>query len=161
MLRPLKQLELTLDTNVTFWDTYDKLALTFQTAPPKTMIRNNHAAATVRVGADWTTPVQGLHARVGFIFDQNPSPKEYLAPSLPDANRLDFGVGVGWEHEWFKIDVGYLLVDFLKTESKPLAGQTQLEGPEGSYKSMAHLISTTLTVKLDQPKPAPQVAQAE
>ncbi|HEY3353275.1 MAG TPA: outer membrane protein transport protein [Polyangia bacterium] len=157
MFRPVKKLELTFDANITFWSTYDKLVLDFDVAPTQTLIRNNHIATTLRLGADWTTPVEGLHARAGFIFDQNPSPKEFLAPSLPDANRTDFAIGLGWEHKWFKIDVGYLLVYFLPSKAEPLPGQTQLEGPVGTYNTIAHLLSTTLTFKLDQPKPAPQV----
>ncbi|MBI4508972.1 MAG: outer membrane protein transport protein [Deltaproteobacteria bacterium] len=146
MYKPSSSLELTMDVNLGFWSTYDKLVLKFEDPDmqPKVMERNNHTAATLRLGADWATPVRGLHARAGFIADQNPSPKEYLSPSLPDAHRVDFSLGAGYTHKWFKADVGYLLVYFLPSES--VGGN---EGPEGTYQTVAHLISTTLTFRLD------------
>jgi long-chain fatty acid transport protein len=161
MYRPMPKLTLDFDANITMWQTYDRLVLNFENGATQTLTRNNHAAGTFRIGADWATPVKDLHGRIGFIFDQNPAPSAYLSPSLPDANRVDFALGVGWEHDWFKIDVGYLLVYFLSTTANPTATQVGgPQGPAGTYHTVAHLLCATLTFKLDQAKPAPQVARA-
>jgi long-chain fatty acid transport protein len=135
-------LALTFDVNYTFWSTYDELLIDFERpqTPDRRMLRNNDNSFTLRLGADWTMPVEGLSLRAGLILDQNPSPKETLAPSLPDANRLDFGLGAGYRKDWFKADVGYLLVWFLPSDSE---GGT--EGPVGTYRSIAHLLGLTLT----------------
>ena len=88
---------------------------------------------------------------MGFIFDQNPSPKRTLAPSLPDANRVDLGLGVGYSYKWMKVDLGYLLVYFLPTKST-----TGQEGPEGTYNSVAHLMGLTFTGRFGTGSKAPK-----
>ena len=95
---------------------------------------------TLRFGADWATPQPGLSLRAGFIFDQNTVPAETLAPSLPDGNRLDFALGLGYRWQWLKADVGYLLVYFLPAEAR-----TGQEGPEGTYRSVVQLFGLTLS----------------
>jgi long-subunit fatty acid transport protein len=137
--RPIPDLALTFDPNLVLWGTYDKIVLDFDTAPDRLLARRFHAALTLRAGADWSTPAPGLHLRAGFIFDQNPSPKDTLAASLPDSNRVDFALGVGYRNDYFKADVGYLLVYFLPTDSTG-----GVEGPVGTYKTLSHLIGITV-----------------
>jgi long-chain fatty acid transport protein len=139
MWRPRPTLALTFDPNLVLWGTYDKVVLAFDTAPPRVLTRRFHAAVTLRLGADWSTPVEGLSLRGGFIFDQNPSPHDTLAPSLPDSHRLDLALGIGYRRGWFKADLGYLLVYFLPTDSTG-----GLEGPEGTYKTLSHLFGVTV-----------------
>jgi long-chain fatty acid transport protein len=135
---------LSFDVNYTLWSTYDQLVVDFETAPDLVQTRNNDNAFTLRLGVDWSTPVEGLSVRGGFIFDQNPAPSETLAPSLPDANRLDFGAGVGYRWRWARADLGYLLVYFLPSDA---TGGT--EGPIGTYKTLAQLLGLTLTAMFD------------
>ncbi len=146
MYRPIKPLAVTFDVNLTMWSVFDKLALEFEheETPDTILHRNWKNSFTVRLGFDYTLPIDPRYgkfqARMGFIFDENPSPKETLAPSLPDATRLDLGLGAGYSYKWLSVDVGYLLVYFLPSEST-----TGQEGPEGTYRSMAHLMGLTLT----------------
>jgi long-chain fatty acid transport protein len=148
MVKPAKKLELTFDTNVVLWETYDKLALNFSQpqTPDEVLWRKNHAAATFRLGVDWSGLARGLHLRMGLIYDMNPAPADYLSPSLPDANRVDLALGVGWEYKWFKADLGYLMVYFLKSGTGK-----GYESPLGHYDTMAHLIGLTLSFHLDGP----------
>jgi long-chain fatty acid transport protein len=139
MWRPRPDLALTLDPQVVLWNTYDKIVLDFQSAPDKTLTRNFHPALTLRLGADWTTSVPWLNLRGGLIYDQNPSPQDTLAPSLPDAHRLEAAVGVGYRRGWLKADIAYLLVYFLP--SKATGG---VEGPVGTYRTLSHLIGITV-----------------
>ncbi|MFH2007854.1 MAG: outer membrane protein transport protein [bacterium] len=147
MYKPIKSLAITLDANVVLWSTYDKLVLDFESRDDQTLYRNNKNVATFRLGFEYALPVEGLKARLGFIFDMNPAPKDTLSPSLPDANRIDFAVGLGYEWKWLKVDVGYLLVYFLPSEA---VGGT--EGPEGTYRSLAHLTALTLTFRFGHKK---------
>jgi long-chain fatty acid transport protein len=146
MYKPISKLEVTFDTNVVLWGTYDKLQLDFELpqTPDETLLRNNKAAATFRLGVDWAGLAEGLHLRAGLIYDMNPAPKEYLSPTLPDANRVDVAVGVGYRWKWLKIDAGYLMVYFLKSEAT-----TGRESPVGYYNSIAHLMGVTLGFQLD------------
>lgn len=139
MWRPAEHLALTLDPDIVLWNTYDKIVLDFATAPDKTLNRRFHPAVTVRLGADWTTPAPGLNLRGGFIYDQNPSPQDTLAPSLPDAHRLEVSVGIGYRHGWFKADLAYLLVYFLPSDATG-----GVEGPVGTYRTLSHLIGITV-----------------
>ncbi|HEY0712903.1 MAG TPA: outer membrane protein transport protein [Polyangia bacterium] len=144
MWRPTPSVTLTFDPNLVLWSTFDRLVIDFATAPDKIMERNNHNAVTLRFGVDWAMPTPGLSVRTGFIFDQNPSPKDTLAPSLPDANRIDFALGVGYRRGAFQADIGYLFVYFLPSKAE---GGMEREGPEGTYHSIAQLLGLTLTAR--------------
>jgi hypothetical protein len=66
-----------------------------------------------------------------------------MSPGLPDANRVDLALGVGHSIGPFKADLGYLLVNFLPAEAR--GGS---ESPEGTYRTLAHLVGLTLGVRL-------------
>jgi long-chain fatty acid transport protein len=143
MWRPVPSVTLTFDPNLVLWSTYDKLVIDFQSAPDLVMERRSKNVFTLRLGADWATPAPGLSLRAGFIFDQNPAPSSTLSPSLPDSNRVDFTVGVGYAFgtaRAFRADLGYMLVYFLPAEAR---GGT--EGPEGTYHTVAHLLGLGVT----------------
>ncbi len=137
--RPLPELAISFDTNVVFWETYDELVLDFEKREDQVLLRRNRTVATFRLGFDYEV-LEGLHARLGFIYDMNPAPKKYLSPSLPDADRFDVSFGLGYEWKWLKVDAAYLLVYFFPSES---VGGT--EGPVGEYRSLAHLAALTVT----------------
>lgn len=143
--RPRPDLELTFDPNYTTWSAYDEVVLDFESAPDRVLARDFKNSFTFRLGADWSTAVAGLNLRAGFIFDQNPSPEHTLAPSLPDAHRLDFALGVGYQRGWFKADLGYLFVYFLPTDST-----SGVEGPEGTYRTVSHLLGLTVAARFGQ-----------
>lgn len=145
MWRPRPDLELTFDPNYILWSTYDQVKLDFESAPDRVLARNFKNGFTFRLGADWSTPAEGLNLRAGFIFDQNPSPEDTLAPSLPDSHRLDFAAGVGYRRGWFKADIGYLLVYFLPSEARG-----GVEGPEGTYRNLSHLLGLTVAARFGQ-----------
>jgi long-subunit fatty acid transport protein len=83
-----------------------------------------------------------LSLRGGFIFDQNPAPSSTLSPTLPDSNRVDFSVGVGYAFGPARVDAGYLLVYFL-----PADARGGVEGPEGTYQTVAHLIGLSVSAR--------------
>ncbi len=141
MWRPTPSWTLTFDPNLVLWSTFDQLVIDFATAPDEVMERNNKPAFTLRFGTEWTSP-EGLSLRGGLIFDQNPSPAETMAPSLPDANRVDLALGIGYAAGAWKVDAGYLLVYFLPSEA--IGGK---EGPEGTYHSLAHLLGLTVSAQ--------------
>ena len=137
MVRPFDQITLTADLNLVLWSTYDKLKVDFAESEDREYPRRFHDTVTVRLGLDWATGWSGLNLRCGFIFDQNPSPKDTLSPSLPDSHRINFSVGAGYKWNWGKVDFGYMLVYFLPSEA--IGGE---ESPEGTYRTLAHLTGT-------------------
>jgi len=143
MGRPRGDLALSFDANLVLWSTYDRVDINFQTAPDRVIMPNGRNAITLRAGADWMLPrVPGLHLRGGLIYDRSAIPTSNLGPGLPDADRIDVALGAGYGRGHFRGDLGYLLVVFLPTDST-----TTTEGPVGTYKTIAHLLGVTLSVR--------------
>jgi long-chain fatty acid transport protein len=140
MFRPREDLMLEADVNYVLWSTYDKIDIGFQSAPHHVLQPDGHNAFTARLGADYRVPLPraNLHLRAGFIFDQQAIPSEGLGPGLPDGNRLDGTVGVGYTHGRFTGDLGYMLVYVLDADST--GGR---EGPVGTYHTIAQLVGLT------------------
>jgi len=142
MFRPRADLTLEADLNYVLWSTYDRIDITFQSAPPHVIQPDGHNAFTARLGGDFRLPSPDLHLRAGFIFDQQAIPSHGLGPGLPDGNRLDGTVGVGYTHGRFTVDLGYMLVYVLEASST-----TAREGPTGTYHTVAHLVGLTLQAR--------------
>jgi long-chain fatty acid transport protein len=142
MGRPRSDLALSFDANLVLWSTYDRIDINFQTAPPRAIVPNGQNTFTLRAGADWTFPDRwpGLHLRGGLIYDRAAIPGSNLGPGLPDSDRIDVALGVGYGRGHFRGDFGYLLVVFLPADA---TGGT--EGPVGTYHTIANLFGLTLT----------------
>jgi long-chain fatty acid transport protein len=143
MGRPRRDLALTFDANVVLWSTFDRIDIDFQNAPDRAIVPNGQNTFTLRGGVDWADAAgcPGLNLRGGLIFDRAAIPSTNLAPSLPDANRIDVALGAGYRRGFFRADLGYLLVYFLPHDST-----TGQEGPVGTYRTLAHLIGLTVGV---------------
>jgi long-chain fatty acid transport protein len=142
MGRPRGDLALSFDANLVLWSTYDRIDINFQSAPPRAIVPNGQNTFTLRAGADWTLPnrVPGLHLRGGLIYDRTAIPSSNLGAGLPDSDRIDVALGVGYGRSHFRGDFGYLLVIFLPADA---TGGT--EGPVGTYHTIANLFGLTLT----------------
>jgi long-chain fatty acid transport protein len=142
MGRPRSDLALTFDANVVLWSTFDRIDIDLPNGPDRAIVPNGRNTFTLRGGADWALPASpGLHLRGGLIYDRAAIPSTNLAPSLPDADRIDVALGAGYSYGCFRGDLGYLLVVFLSHDST-----TGQEGPVGTYDTLAHLIGLTLGV---------------
>ena len=139
MGRPRPDLTFSFDVNVVLWSTYNRIDIAFQSAPGRSIQPEGRNAFTLRAGADWATPMTGLKLRAGFIYEYDAIPSTGLGPGLPDATRLNGTLGVGYARGPFAADLGYMLIDFL--DAKATSGR---EGPEGTYRTLAHLFGLTL-----------------
>jgi len=145
MGRVMPNLTLEVDANLTLWQTYKEIDIRFSNpaTPNRTLRPDGHAALTLRAGADWALArVPGLHLRAGVIWDGSALPADGVGPGLPDSNRIDGTLGVGYARGMFKADLGYMLVTFLSADAK-----TGRESPEGTYKTTAHLVGLTLAAR--------------
>jgi long-chain fatty acid transport protein len=138
MARPNDDLALTLDANLVFWQSYDRIDIDFETAPDSAIVSNGHMTVTLRAGADYRLP-GGFHARGGLIYDRGAIPEENLGPALPDADRIDVTAGLGYTTPHLDLDLGYMIVKFLPSDAT-----TGHEGPEGTYHTLAHLLALTV-----------------
>lgn len=138
MGKPARNFTIGVDANMVLWSTYDRIDIDFETAPDRSLHPQGHNAFTLRAGVDYLTPAAGLHVRGGLIYDQGAIPDEGRSPALPESDRIDLALGLGYEQKHWKVDLGYLLVKFLAAEAK---GGT--ESPEGTYHTLAHLVGLT------------------
>jgi long-chain fatty acid transport protein len=138
MLRPRADLTLELDVDDVRWSSYQRVDITFASAPARVIEPDGHDSFTVRAGADLRRGPRGLHLRGGLVYDQSAVPSEGLGPGLPDANRLDAAAGVGLGGSHWRADLGYMFVYFLPADAT--GGR---EGPVGTYRTTAHLVALT------------------
>jgi len=140
MWRPSDVVTLGLDVNLVLWDTYHETIVTLDDGQTIEQPHHFDPSWVVRAGVDWATPAPGLRVRGGLVWDQSPAPADYLDPSLPDADQIDLCVGLGYRYAWFGVDAGYQLVLYL-----PRDATTGVVGPEGTYRTLAHLFSLTVS----------------
>lgn len=135
---PMERLTVAFDAQVTFWSSFEELAIEF----PDTPQLNNPVAkqwstkAKYHLGAEYTVTPQ-LQARAGLVADLAPSPEETLTPDLPDADRYKLTVGAGYNLGALRADAGYQFVILADTKSTA-------PGMGGTYSGSAHVLSVTL-----------------
>ena len=140
---PLSQLTLGLSVDLTMWNTYDSLSIEFLDSPALSSEerRDWHNAVALRFGAEYRWR-SGLAARAGFIYDQSPAPDETVGPELPDGDRFDFTLGLGYQIGGFSADLAYLFLatGSLKTDpNAPLVGTRRVT---------AHVLGLSLGYRL-------------
>jgi long-chain fatty acid transport protein len=141
MGRVTDEVKLSFDAQAVLWSTYKEVHIDFSSSPDHYLRPKGHATFTLRAGVDYLTPLPGFHVRGGLIFDRGALPATGLGPALPDADRVDLALGVGHDGRLTKLDLGYMLVMFLPSKAK-----SGVEGPEGEYRTRAHLIGLTAGV---------------
>jgi len=139
-------LSLELDVVQTQWHHFKELRFEFAEGlgdpPVKTQVERKdwYDALQVRVGANWETPLEGLSARLGFIYDGLAQPARSVDPLLPDNHRVDVGAGLGYEFWHLSVDVGYLLVYFRPRE----VGEADGNPFPAKYTNISHVLVTTV-----------------
>ncbi|MDE3057764.1 MAG: porin [Bacteroidota bacterium] len=141
----LPELTLEADYQGVGWSSYDKLAVNVSDGPPDphtnlprqtsiVQIKDWENVYLIRFGGEYRYN-DHLAFRAGYIFDKTPQPDKTVEPLLPDADRNDFTIGIGYtmSHN-VTVDAVYMLVLFnSRTE-------TLTVNPfPGTYKSSANL----------------------
>jgi long-chain fatty acid transport protein len=141
MGRPTRRLTLGFDVNAVLWSTYEHIPIDFQSAPDRVLSPQGKNTYTLRGGVDFQTPLAGLHARGGLIYDHGAIPSSGVGPALPDSDRIDLTLGLGYGRDAWKVDLGYMVVVFL-----PADATGGVESPEGTYRTLAYLLGLTVGV---------------
>ncbi len=141
-----KDLTLTADFQYVGWSSYDKLAVDFATYPDQSTPRDYQNNFIIRAGAEYKATNE-LTLRGGLLYDKNPVKDELVDPTLPDADRIGFNVGIGYKlTQNLSIDAAYLLLSFsdrtITNSQIVYAGTAKLNG---TYTSIAHLIGFNLS----------------
>jgi long-chain fatty acid transport protein len=134
------------DFEYVFWGTYDSLVVDFdegvagETSSAQAKEYDN--SILLRIGGQYS--LEKLALRAGFVYDQSPVPDKSLEPSLPDANRLEFTFGLGFQvSEKFRVDAAYHLIK----ASERTVSEDVNEFP-GTYNTTANLAALSLTLGL-------------
>lgn len=142
------------------WKAYDQLKLDIPLGPtfppiittplqaPSTLVKNWDDGYLIRAGGEYR--FDKLAVRAGVIYDKTPQPDAVVEPMLPDANRIEVTVGLGyWLTKNLSVHATYQMISFSdrngtivsKTAFYPTIPATIING---TYSNSANLISLNL-----------------
>jgi long-chain fatty acid transport protein len=153
-----ENLSLEFDYQWVGWSTYDSLIVELPTGPVaplppalggprplQTTQRSEKAwnnTYLLRLGGEYR--MKEWSFRLGFIYDATPQPNKTVEPMLPDANRYEGTIGLGYKFagHW-GVDVAYQFISFQdRTVTGPTTGD--MNRFPGTYKSTANLFGLSL-----------------
>jgi len=138
------------DYNWVHWKLFESLPVNFaDTTLSSVTIENYQNTNGVRVGFDWTASSKFV-VRGGYIWHQAAAPDEVVTPLLPEGDRSEFSVGIGYEFSpRFRADAAYQYLNQQKRRGRtaefPSGVTPDLSLNDGLYTFKAHLIGITLT----------------
>lgn len=121
------------------WSRYDKLVVTFDDPvagqTESTTEKNYQDSYSIRFGLNYQID-EALVVRAGYSKDEYSVPKAYLEPTLPEGNRHNYSIGLGYKVAGFSIDGFYHVL--LQDDRN-----STLEGFSGEYSGLATLYGLT------------------
>lgn len=111
-----KKTTLALDINYTGWKAYDTLAFDYENNTTSLIdtksARNYKNTFAFRFGGDYKISDQ-FTARLGIALALSPVPDGYVTPETPDANRINYTAGLGYNYKnHFAINASILFTTF-------------------------------------------------
>jgi len=155
-----KDLTVEADFQYVGWKSFDQLKLDIPLGPtfpaagittplqgPEVLPKNWDDAYLIRVGGEYR--MEKLALRAGLIYDKTPQPDASVEPMLPDANRIEVTLGLGYEiSKSVNVNATYQLISFSDrngTISYSTAPKYYPVIPiNGTYSNSANLIGVTL-----------------
>jgi long-chain fatty acid transport protein len=106
------KLTVNADADWTFWSSYSSLPINFESPvlPDSNAFKDWKDVCALRFGVEYRVTAP-LALRAGFVYDPSPSPGSTMGPELPDADKLDYMVGVGYKIGPWTIDLAGMYVD--------------------------------------------------
>lgn len=148
------KLTLSADFQYVGWSSYDKLEVTFEDTDPKQTdvnVRDYDNSFIARLGGEYSL-TQSFDLRGGLYYDKNPVKDEKMDPTLPDADRIGFNIGFGYDlTDNLSVDLAYLFIRFTERtvedsdESYAPAGEAPFNG---TYNSTANLFGVNFSYEL-------------
>jgi len=156
-VHPSEQLTVEFDYVWWGWSSFDALVINFDEAmlgldpqleqpqDQTTNIRDYKDVYQLRLGSEYRDAfVDGLTLRAGFTYDKTPIREVRVDPTLPEADRIQWALGVSYTVlPELTIDAGYIHIR---------ANERTIEDPEadlrGVYNTLAYLPSIGFTLKL-------------
>jgi len=131
------------------WSTYNELKADFEEPVPKVfqpfvapIIRDYHDVINYGMGIKYQ-PDPRWTIRCGYLFDPSPVPEKAVDPILPDVDRNEYSIGVGYEGEKFKLVCSYYGV--FGRDRRVTENQNDFNG---KYEAMSHLFAVNFEYRL-------------
>lgn len=133
------------------YDVFDQLPVNFQgaaAASSVTLIEDYQNSWAVRFGAEHGF-ANGIKGRAGFSWAKTPAPDATVTPLLPDMNRRNYNLGVGFPlSPTYSVDLGYLFVSTSgrrgRIVERTSESQTAAQLNSGFYRLHANVFSLSL-----------------
>jgi long-chain fatty acid transport protein len=93
---------------------------------------------TYGIGVDWQF-ADDLTLRAGYMYIESPIPDQTMSPTLPDANRSVFSVGLGYKVEGHSLDIAYAYSLFDDRD----INNNQNPAYNGDYDIASHLLGVS------------------
>jgi long-chain fatty acid transport protein len=143
-------LTLLADYNYVHWKLFETLPVNFEDDDLSSVtIENYQNTNGVRVGFDWSASSK-VAVRGGYIWHEGAAPPEVVTPLLPEGDRAEFSVGLGYQFsEMFRADAAYQYLNQQKrrgrTSEFPSGETPDLSLNNGLFEFKGHLFGITLT----------------
>jgi long-chain fatty acid transport protein len=148
--RSVQDLTVSLDLQWIGWSSFDELNIDFENNTPAVGDSNNPRdwknTLAIRLGAEYQTRQPGVTLRAGYAYDPTPVPDKTVDTLLPDSDRHDVSVGLGYKSGPFSLDLAYMAILFVDRDvdnSLPL-NAAQSYNQKGTYEGFAHIIAIGL-----------------
>jgi long-chain fatty acid transport protein len=134
---PIDRLTIAADAHLTLWSTFQDFGVEFED-PSLTNIlpKNWQDKWSFHLGGEYGV-TENISVRLGAEYDPAPTPSDTLTPDLPDFDRYSASVGLGFNFQPIRADLGYQFVMLHDTESTA-------PGFEGTYNGTANVVGLTI-----------------
>lgn len=125
---------ISLDVEYSLWGANDVFEVRFDSDDVDDIVeqRNWNNTLSMRAGAEYVAPFDGLSVRSGVAFEPSPVPEQTLTATQPDTDRTVTSFGIGYRpFEGVDIDVAYNLAILSHTTAAD-------EGLSGAYDGLIH-----------------------
>lgn len=134
---PTERWMVNLDVKWTDWDDFDTLVLDFDNDDlDETLEPAYESSVGWRIGGEYMLS-RAWALRGGYIRDETPAPQLFVNPLLPDADRNDVSLGLGYSTGFWQFDAYWLGV-FLEDREGLVGAEDELL--DGTYQTTAHLL---------------------
>jgi long-chain fatty acid transport protein len=147
----LSNLTLSFDLQWVGWSSFRSLSLDFENDPggilDSSVPKNWNDVINFRLGAEYELS-EALALRMGYVWDPTPVPPETLDTLLPDSNRHDVSIGLGYKSGSISVDLAYMAIilparNVSNTLPVDSVGTTYTQ--VGKYESLAHIGGLSLS----------------
>lgn len=140
------------DYQYTRWSSFDEIPIEFEKLGDRSRKENYNDTHGIRLGGSYDL-TDHLTTRAGYLFNTPAAPDEVVTPLLPEADRNQVTVGVGWQPmDLLEIHASYQLL--LQNDRRgrvrgaPPGQDPTTDLNNGLYEFGANLFGTTLTLHL-------------